>query len=494
MSEVLKGLRPEKLWELFAQITSIPHGSKNEALLAAHLGQVAEKAGFEIKQDDTGNLCISLPATSGYEKAPTVVLQGHLDMVCEKNEAVDFDFTKDAIRLVRDGDWLKAEGTTLGADDGIGVAAALAVALSEDIIHGPLEILLTVDEETGLTGARGLSPSLLSGRILLNLDSEKPGTVCIGCAGGSGVTTHLPLHWTDTPNAVVGLELKLTGLRGGHSGLDIRENRGNAVKLMMRNLLALKGLDITFAGFHSGDKQNAIPREGTATIVLPFDHLTKVQEIISDQLRVFRSEFPHEGQMHLSATQINPPSRILSKKSFETVLNLLMAFPNGVLAMSREMPGLVETSNNLASAQIKGEVLIAHNSPRSSLTQVLQATVDQIVAVANLAGGTNHLEKPYPGWQPNPNSRILHILEDVHQELFGNRPKREATHAGLECGVIGEKFGGMDMVSFGPEIVNAHSPDEAVNIFSVERFWKLLVAILDKVAKGVYQQTNLQSS
>jgi len=488
MLNALKGLKPEKLWELFVQITSIPHGSKNEALLIDHLRKMANEAGFEVKQDDAGNLCISLPAAPGYEKAPILVLQGHLDMVCEKNEAVNFDFTKDAIRLVRDGDWLKAEGTTLGADDGIGVAAALAVALSGDLIHGPLEILLTVDEETGLTGAMGLSPSLIKGRILLNLDSEESNTVCIGCAGGGGVTTHLPLKWKDTPPGSAGLELKLTGLQGGHSGLNIHENRGNAIKLMAQCLLILKKLDVSLASFKSGDKKNAIPREATATLALPEKHMEKAQKMITERLWAFRDEFPHECNIHISTSKVSPPKKVLSRSSFEIVVNMLMAFPNGVLSMSREMPGLVETSNNLASACIKGETFITHNTPRSSLPRALQTTLDQIISVSNLAGANNRLENPYPGWQPHPNSRILFILEEVHKELFGNYPKRMATHAGLECGIIGKKFQDMDMVSFGPDIVNAHSPEEAVKISSVERFWKLLVGVLDKVAKGAYQK------
>ena len=487
MSEELKGLQPEKLWELFSQIASIPHGSKNETRLASHLRQIAEEAGVTVNQDNAGNLCILVPATPGYESAPVVILQGHLDMVCEKNEAVDFDFTKDAIRLVRDGDWIRADGTTLGADNGIGVAAALATALTENIIHGPLEILLTVDEETGLTGAMGLSSSLVSGRILLNLDSEKAGAVCIGCAGGGGVTTRLLLEWIDTPDRMVGMELKLTGLQGGHSGLDIHENRGNAVKMIARSLCALKGLGVTLAGFQSGGKHNAIPREGTATLALPANHLPRAQKIIDDQLKLFRNEFPHEQHMHILGTQVSPPGRVLSRKSFDTALDMLMAFPHGVLAMSSDIPGLVETSNNLSSAHVKGKVLIAHNTPRSSLAKALQITVDQIVAISDLAGATSQIEEPYPGWQPNPDSKILHILEDVYEELFGNRPVREATHAGLECGVIGEKLGGMDMVSFGPEMVNAHSPSEAVSIVSVEKFWKLLVGLLQKVAKGAYQ-------
>jgi len=489
MSEALKGLKPEKLWELFAQISNIPHGSKNEAVLAAYLCQVAEKEEFTVKQDAAGNLCVFAPAAPGHEKAPTVVLQGHLDMVCEKNEAVEFDFTKDAIQLVRDGDWLKADGTTLGADNGIGVAAALAIALSKNILHGPLEILLTVDEETGLTGAMRISPSLVKGRILLNLDSEETGTVCIGCAGGSGVTTHLPLKWEDTQDKAVGIKLKLTGLWGGHSGMDIHKNRGNAVKLITRNLLALKELDIALADFNSGDKHNAIPREGSAILVLPLDNMPKAQKIISDQLKSFKSEFPNERQMHVSANQVSLPARVLCKESCKNVLNMLMAFPNGVLAMSRDIPGLVETSNNLASAHIKGDALITHNCSRSSFSQALQTTVGQIVDISNLAGAANHIEESYPGWQPNPDSKILQILEDVYEELFESRPKREVIHAGLECGVIGENLSGMDMISFGPDITNAHSPAEAVSISSVEKLWKLLVGVLGKVAKGAYQQT-----
>ncbi|MDX1778515.1 MAG: M20/M25/M40 family metallo-hydrolase, partial [Thermodesulfobacteriota bacterium] len=264
MSEVLLGLKPESLWKLFGNIAGIPHGSQNEAALGDHLRRIAEKAGFPVKADPVGNLCIEVPATEGYEKAPIVVLQGHLDMVCEKNKDVDFDFSKDALKLVRDGDWIRADGTTLGADNGIGVAAALAVALTSDAVHGPLEILLTVNEETGLTGALNLSPDFLKGRILLNLDSERTGGVCIGCAGGGGVTTSLPVRLVHPLGDAAGLEIRLTGLQGGHSGLDILENRANAVKLTARAVIALNPLGVTLADFHSGDKLNAIPREGFA--------------------------------------------------------------------------------------------------------------------------------------------------------------------------------------------------------------------------------------
>jgi dipeptidase D len=488
MTEALRGLQPNALWELFAQIARIPHGSGNEEALAGHLSRIAEGAGLTVKQDDAGNLSIVVPATPGSEHAPVVVLQAHLDMVCEKNKAVDFDFSQEAIRLVRDGDWIKADGTSLGADNGIGVAAALAIALSQDMVHGPLEVLLTVNEETGLIGALELSPDLLSGRIMLNLDSERPGSICIGCAGGGGVTTRLPLTLKDTPDGTAGLEVKLTGLRGGHSGLDIIENRGNAVKLMTRTVLTLHACGATLADFHSGDKLNAIPREGFVHLVLPIEQLPRTQEMIDDQLKLFRTEFPHEFTVQITTRTISPSRKVLSTKSLTTALNMLMAFPNGVLAMSREMQGLVETSNNLSSAHMKEGVFIVHNTSRSSRVEALQATVNQIVAVADLAGGTNTLEEPYPGWQPNPHSKILHIVEDTFSEVFGKRPERVATHAGLECGAIGGKFDGMDMVSFGPDLINAHSPDEAVSISSVKTFWQLLVGVLEKVAKGAYQQ------
>jgi len=490
MAEALRGLQPTDLWQLFEQIASIPHGSNNEEALAGHLSRIAEGAGLTVKQDDAGNVCIAAPATPGCERAPVVVLQGHLDMVCEKNTAVAFDFSQEAIRLVRDGDWLKADGTSLGADNGIGVAAALAIALSQDMVHGPLEVLLTVNEETGLIGALELSPDLVSGHIMLNLDSERTGSICIGCAGGGGVTTHVPLNLHDTPGGTEGLELKLTGLRGGHSGLDIIENRGNAVKLMTRTVFALHACDATLADFHSGDKLNAIPREGCAHLVLPAEQLARTQAIIGHQLNLFRTEFPHEPTLQITTTRISPPRQVVSTGSFRRALNMLMAFPNGVLAMSREMQGLVETSNNLSSAHMQGGVLVVHNTPRSSRAEALQATVDQILAVADLAGGTNELEEPYPGWQPNPRSKILHIVEDTFAEVFGKRPQRVATHAGLECGAIAGKCAGMDMVSFGPDIVNAHSPDEAVSISSVQTFWQLLAGILQKVAEGAYQEAS----
>ncbi len=486
MSEAIKGLAPEQLWDFFARIAAIPHGSKNETALASHLRLVAVNAGLAVRQDDVGNLCIAVPPSPGCDKAPAVVLQSHLDMVCEKNASVDFDFSKDVIRLVRDGDWIRAEGTSLGADNGIGIAAAMAVAVSNDILHGPLEILLTVDEETGLTGAVNLSPSLISGRILLNLDSEKSDHLCIGCAGGGGVSILLPLTMTDTPAQSTALALTLTGLRGGHSGLDIHENRANAVKLMARLVLALKEYGALLADFQGGDKHNAIPRESFATVVLPAKQLPAAREIINTRYHAFSAEFAHESAMQMNCEETDLPAGVASGPSSAAALNLLVALPHGVLAMSRQMPGLVETSSNLASAHIRDNLLTVHNTPRSSLPQALYATMDQIAAVSSLAGGRYELETPYPGWHPNPDSKILTVLEKTYEEICGRKPERTATHAGLECGVIGEKYKGMDMISFGPDIINAHSPAEAVSIKSVATFWKILLGALRKIATGAY--------
>jgi dipeptidase D len=281
----------------------------------------------------------------------------------------------------------------------------------------------------------------------------------------------------------VGVEVKLAGLQGGHSGIDIHENRGNAVKLTARTVIALEALGVSLADFHSGDKLNAIPREGFATCAIPRKQFPRVQEIITRQRDLFRSEFSNEPALQVSATQTNLPPTVLSTASSSTALTMLMAFPHGVLAMNRELGNLVETSNNLSSAHMKGDLFVVHNTPRSSLPQALQTTIDQIVSVADLAGATNQLEDSYPGWQPNPHSKILKLFEETYHEIFGNQPRRAATHAGLECGVIGDTYEGMDMISFGPTIVNAHSPDEAVSISSVQDFWKLLLGLLENCGR-----------
>lgn len=483
MTEITEGLQPQLLWNLFETICSIPHGSKNELAVAAWLDERAKARGLVIKTDTTGNRCIYVPATEGREHAPIVVLQAHLDMVCEKNEQTLHDFTRDGLRLVRNGQWLKAQGTSLGADNGIGVAAAMSVALADDIIHGPLEILLTVDEETGLTGAMGIKEGFVKGRLMLNLDSENSDTVCIGCAGGGGVTSLLGIEWQALPEKVLSFEVKLQGLRGGHSGINIHENRANAVKLMARVLQALQTHKIFLSDFQGGDKHNAIPREAKAVISLGIETVQDARTVIEKQIDNFKMEYPNDTSMEIKLMPVGNPGRCVSRTLFEKLCNLLLAFPSGVIAMSQVLPGLVETSSNLSSAHICENKIVVHNTPRSSVAQSLEATTNQLCAIAALAGAKSDIEPSYPGWSPNPESKLLAAYEEVFEGLFKKRPVREATHAGLECGIIGRKFPGMDMISLGPDIVNCHSPDEAVNIQSVQKFWTVLTCLLEKIAQ-----------
>jgi len=484
MAEITAGLQPQILWNLFENICGIPHGSKNESALAAYLDERAGARGLVVKKDSTGNRCIYVPAAAGREQAPIVVLQAHLDMVCEKNKQVRHDFARDGLQLFTDGQWLKARGTTLGADNGIGVAAAMALALSEDSVHGPLEILLTVDEETGLTGAMGLSEGFVNGRLMLNLDSENSDTVCIGCAGGGGVTSLLDLEWQAVPESMISFEIMLKGLRGGHSGLNIHENRGNAVKLMARLLQALQPHTLLLADFQAGDKHNAIPREAKAVISVSRESVKDVPAVIGQKLGILKKEYPNDTAMDIILTPVGNPKRCVSATTFEKFCNVLLAFPSGVLAMSQVIPGLVETSSNLSSARIRENKIVVHNTPRSSVSVSLEATVDQLCAIAALAGAKNDIEPSYPGWAPNPESKLLAVYEKVFEKLFKKRPVREATHAGLECGIIGRKFPGMDMISMGPDIANCHSPDEAVNIPSVQKFWTVLTCLLDTISQS----------
>ena len=487
MSQAIKDIKPKILWQLFAQIAEIPRCSKYEEAVRNYIEEKANEFGFESKKDETGNIVVKVPATPGFESAPTVILQGHMDMVCTKNSDVDFDFMKDPIRMVRNGDWIKADGTTLGADNGIGIAAGLAVAISKEVQHGPLEILATVDEETGLTGAMELAPDMLEGKILLNLDSEDIGVICMGCAGGSGVDSFMPLVWKIPDANYTGAMLEIKGLRGGHSGIDIHENRGNAIKLIARALWSFsKEIKIELTDIAAGDKHNAIPREGFALFAIPadsFDSLAKVAKKLADD---FIAEFPRDTNLSVTLTKTEKPEKSLAPETTLRAVSMLLAYPSGILSMSQDMEDLVETSNNLAIVKIEKDQLYTHNSPRSSMGEAIRGVLDQIHAVSNLAGAKTEEEEAYPGWQPNPESKILKLLEDVHLELFGVMPKRLAYHAGLECGIIGEKFPGMDMVSFGPEIINPHSPDEAIKISTVVTFWTHLAGALKAIAQGRY--------
>lgn len=477
---------PKSLWKHFDEIRKIPRCSGNEEQARQYVLGVAKARGFEAKVDATGNVVVRVPATAGHEGAPIVAIQGHLDMVCEKNADTKHDFAKDPIDLRLDGEWLMAKGTTLGSDNGVGVAAALAAADDGGVSHGPLELLFTVDEEVGLTGAGKLEPGFVQAKALLNLDSEELGSVFIGCAGGGDSTITLPVKRTDATKGAVGLRVSVTGLRGGHSGLDIIEQRGNAIKVLTRVLWeAARSMPIALAAVSGGNLRNAIPREARAEIAIGGDDVDRFGKHAADLERVIAGELGgREKNMKITVEPLDAvPAPVLDTSSSMNLLDLLMSIPHGVVAMNYDIPGLVETSNNLASISTsKGEIVIGTSS-RSSITTALQTVRDQIHAAAQLAGASVVEDDAYPGWQPNLASELLKITKTVHKGLFGVEPEAKAIHAGLECGIIGEKYPGMDMISFGPWIEHPHSPDERINIPSVQKFWKLLAGVLETLAK-----------
>lgn len=478
----LEQLQPEALWRYFSDICRIPHCSGNEHALGDFICGIARDKGCTLKKDAAGNICLCVPATPGHEMADTVILQAHLDMVCEKEVDCTVDFATAGIEPVRDGEWIRANGTSLGADNGIGIAAALAAGLSPQCVHGPLEILLTLAEETGLKGAMKLDPALLSGSILFNLDSEKTGAVCIGCAGGCRMTVRLPLHVTPAFPDQAALEVCIHGLRGGHSGLDIHENRGNAIKLLAQVLAPCRDMKTSLFSLAGGDAHNAIPRTATAVIGLPSARVETLRTGIRQHIDLLARHYSSERDIALRMREVPLQERAVPPVVVRRILNLLLGLPSGVLAMNRDMPGMVDTSCNLGAARIKGIYFEAELMPRSACSQAMTEVAAQVNAVSELAGADCASEVPYPGWQPDPASSVLLLVEDVHERLFGRRPRREATHAGLECGIIKKKCPGIDMISFGPDIVNCHSPSEKVHIPGVEKFWLLLTGALERIA------------
>lgn len=487
MTTFVSQLEPQAVWQAFDRILTIPRGSKNEEGMRSYVREVAAAAGLAVAADAAGNLVVKKPASAGAERAATVVLQSHLDMVAEKNSDVVFDFTRDAIQPRRVGDFLHATGTTLGADNGIGVAAMLAVAAARDLVHPPLELLFTIDEETGLTGAAGLDPGLLTGRKLLNLDTEEEYALYVGCAGGAGTDLAIPLETMFGADGYEAVEIRLSGFKGGHSGVDIHLQRGNAISLLARALDALlPRYGFELVRVEGGNMHNAIPREAKALVRIARAERAKLAAALDDQAAVFGAELRgiEEGIRFEVATAdaASVPAEVLAEGTTKRVLALLVALPHGVLAMSHDIPGLVETSTNLAKLRTDGAVLRIHQSNRSSVQSALRATQARIAAFAELAGGEAVQSEGYPGWKPELASPLLATLKKVHAETFGREPEVKAIHAGLECGLIGEKFPGMDMISFGPQIEFPHSPDERVLIPSVGRFWQLLQATLTALA------------
>lgn len=481
---VVAHLEPKSLWKYFDEIRKIPRGSGDEKAAGDYVLKVAKDLGLKGIRDKEGNVVIYKKATPGHEKSPGIVLQGHLDMVNEKHSTSKHNFDKDPITLLLDGEWLHADGTTLGADNGIGLAAALAVLEDDKLKHGPLEAVFTVDEERGLNGARALTSDLLHGRILLNLDSEELGNFSIGCAGGADTHLALPLKRTEAKGDKV-LYLHIHGLRGGHSGIDIHEGRGNAVKILNRLLWQLsREVKLELVSFNGGDKHNAIPREAFAEIVVRKKDLGKTKSWLEKAIEEIRTEFkPVENKIELTIEELKGKvPKVLEPQSMETLLGLIFALPHGPLAMSRGMKGLVETSNNVAAIKSSAAKAVILCSSRSSNSAALRATRDKLAAIARMTGVKVEQPEGYPGWMPNLDSPLLKVTMDTYKEVTGKKAVYSAIHAGLECGIIGEKFPGMDMISFGPDLKHPHSPEEKVNVKSVAEFYQHLLKIIETLA------------
>jgi dipeptidase D len=485
MSGKLAKLEPQPLWNYFEDICQIPRPSKKEEKIRQFLLHFAEKNGVEAKIDEAGNILFRKPAAPGYENRPVVVLQSHMDMVCEKNSDRKFNFETDPITPVIEGDWVRADGTTLGADNGIGIAAQMAILAAAGLEHGPVECLITVDEETGLSGALALQPGFFDGKILLNLDSEDEGELFIGCAGGMDTLAELDVEKEKTPGNSFAMKIMVRGLLGGHSGDDIHRGRGNANKILGRFLgRAIRQFGVRIADFNGGNLRNAIAREAYVIIIVP--HVQKEQLIA--ELNMFSAEVEFEFErtepnLVMDHGSCLLPEKVMTQASQEKLVNLINACPHGVMEMSPRMKEMVETSTNLASVKFMDDskVMIT-TSQRSELESRKQYAVETVHAVFELAGAKVTHSEGYPGWTPNPDSHILRITANSYERIFGRQPVIRSIHAGLECGLFLEKYPYLDMVSFGPTIKNAHSPDERVNIETVRKFWIHLTDVLKNIS------------
>jgi len=485
MSSIFEGLKPSLLWKHFEQILKIPHCSGNEKALGDYIISVAKARNLAWKRDKVGNVVAEKKASPGHENADIVILQGHIDMVGEKNSDVEHDFNKDAIKAEIKGDWIQAIGTTLGSDNGIGLAASLAVMEDDSLEHGPLEFLFTVDEETGLTGATKIESGFIKGKKFLNLDSEDEGAFTIGCAGGADSEITLSLK-REKSKGVEPYRLKIFGLRGGHSGIDIDQGRGNALRLLVRMLWqAMKEFQFGLVRMEGGNKRNAIAREAWADLLVDPAQSQDLSSFFQKAFDKIRFEYKAvEKEANFSFEKADKEKEYpLTPDSQKTLINLIFTLPHGVIAMHPEMEGLVETSSNLAIVNTHKEKAQIICSSRSSVASALEAVRNSIEASSELAGAKVTQPEGYPGWTPNLESPLLKTLKEVYLKMFQKEPEVGAVHAGLECGIIGEKFPGMDMISFGPTIEHPHSPEERVHTGSVEKFWKFLTGLLVELAQ-----------
>ncbi len=480
MSDQIRQLAPSTPWNLFADLNAIPRASKKEERIAQWVRDFGKKHGLETLSDDFGNIIIKKPASPGREKRPVTILQGHLDMVHSKNADVTFDFDKQGIDMYVDGDWVRARGTTLGADNGLGVASILAVLASKDIAHPPLEALFTLDEEQGLSGAKQLGRGLLKGKLLLNLDTEEDHVLTIGCAGG--IDTLIDWNYKEefAPENLVAFQVKVSSLRGGHSGMDINQGRGNANKILARVLMALAPAGLRLSSFEGGNLRNEIPREAKAVV------LVKNEKRFAKLLQTANKEIAIEYQtaepnIKIEASEASKPAKVMRKSDQIKFLHAIRAVQNGVYRMSPEIPGLVEASTNLAKITLADGKLTIGSLQRSSVESSKADVAAAFRAPFDLIGAKVQTGSEYPGWKPNPSSKIVQKMAELYEKKFGHPPVIEACHAGLECGIIGEAYQGLDMVSFGPLIQGAHSPDERASVSSFAKFWGYYLEVLGAI-------------
>ncbi len=483
MSDAIKGLKPERLWEYFAEIARIPRCSKHEAKMTEYVVKTAKKLGLEAEADSVGNVVVRKPASPGRHKVPSVCLQGHLDMVCEKNKDKVHDFEKDPIELVRKQNVIMANGTTLGADNGVAIATSLAIMEDKSLEHGPMEFLFTVDEETGLIGANNVNPGFVKSRTLLNLDSEEEGALYVGCSGGRDTTGTWTIDPEEVPAGMKAAELKVTGLKGGHSGLEIHKGRGNAIKIIARVLMCLTDLGARLSSVDGGNKRNAIPREAEAKIFIPKKKWEEAAAAVEDLNATIKAEFATvDPGLSIALSELKGgKGKVLKKGLQKKMLRTVLGLPHGVIKMSPDIPDLVETSTNVAVIQTTKKAISLATSQRSSVESENTEICQTVVSVFELGGAEVASGSGYPGWKPNLDSSILKLAKSTYKSMHGKEPEVKAIHAGLECGIIGAKISGMDMVSMGPTLEGVHSPDEKIYIDTVEKFWDYLLAILKNV-------------
>lgn len=481
----VKNLMPAAIWENFAALNAVPRASKKEERVIAFMQAFGEQLGLDTRTDAVGNVVIKKPASPGMEDRQTVILQSHLDMVHQKNGDTSFDFSTQGIAMFVDGDWVRARGTTLGADNGIGVAAIMGILAAADLAHPALEAMFTIDEETGMTGAKELEGSNFSGTLLLNLDTEEDDELTIGCAGGIDTNTSFSYQEENTAADSLAVSITIKGLLGGHSGMDIHKGRANANKLMNRLCYSLLAdVQLQLHSIDGGSLRNAIPRESRATVVFPADRRDIFFSRAEALIQTIKTEYELiEPGMHILLEETGLPEKVMPAAVFRKLVNTLYALPNGVYRMSPDVPGLVETSSNLARVKVSAGTFSTQSLQRSSVESTKTDIANAVRAAFENMGCDVQQEGDYPGWKPNADSALLKLMTGLFRETFGTAPKVAACHAGLECGILGAHLPGVDMISFGPTIHGAHSPDECVQISSVQKFWNLLTAVLKEIPK-----------